>query len=109
MVRCSTAEYLQLSMCVQIMATVALRCMPGLSGSLSYHPSLEGAWQSIQCTPLTQFAAMDNNAGCFVSALNYMSPCLFAITSTQQSLVKQTITEAQSEFIRVRWCNCVRP
>ncbi len=87
------------------MSAVALRAMPAFGG-VAYNPSLEGFllvhFPNIFLKVFFQtISAMENNATCFISALTFITPCLFAITSQQQSLVKQTITEAQSEFVRV--------
>ena len=45
---------------------------------------------------------MENNSTCLISSLAILSPCLFAITATDSTSVNHSITEAQSELVRVR-------
>ena len=45
---------------------------------------------------------MENNSTCLISSLAILSPCLFAITAADAASVNHSVTEAQSELVRVR-------
>eukprot|EP00042_Codosiga_hollandica_P054715 m.747627 g.747627 ORF g.747627 m.747627 type:complete len:121 (-) comp58964_c0_seq2:1885-2247(-) len=76
-----------------VMCAVSLRLLPAMPG-LSYNATLE---------------AIDNNSTCFMTSVEVLSSCIFAMGASESQTPNQTILGAQSEFVRVCATNSINP
>ncbi len=91
----------------QIMSAVALRMLPNLGG-LVYSDKLEGLscfvcfwFHEYAVTHTSHVVAIENGAGCLVTAVSSLSSCLFAMMTVDGQTPDNAVLQAQSHFVRV--------